>query len=331
LAELRLILLGLGAPAIAAIWWWSARRSTQARGNAELRESTIVPAHPPVPSDAESEPPEQRPAPGEHREWGISPLEPLSIMTADFERVPALDGPMTTHCDALELTVDLGQPLPPDPEIHYAAPAAPSPSPPAPQAAAPAPQAAAPAPQATAPAPQATAPAPRAPAPAAASPVRLRPITEQSDRLAAVAPQVPNASEKQKIITVRVCAVGEARWSGADLMSVLEGHGLAFGRYQVYHRKHSDGRSVFFVASLIEPGTFDIALMPDEEFRGVSIFAVLPGPLDALQTIDVLLATARDLARELSGTLQDAKGMPLSPQRVAALREDVARFQASLP
>ncbi len=40
--------------------------------------------------------------------------------------------------------------------------------------------------------------------------------------------------------------------------------------------------------------------------------------------------TARDLARELSGTVQDAKGMPFSPQRTAALREDVARFQALL-
>ncbi len=29
--------------------------------------------------------------------------------------------------------------------------------------------------------------------------------------------------------------------------------------------------------------------------------------------------------------VQDAKGMPFSPQRAAALREDVARFQASLP
>jgi hypothetical protein len=29
--------------------------------------------------------------------------------------------------------------------------------------------------------------------------------------------------------------------------------------------------------------------------------------------------------------VQDAKGMPLSPQRAAALREDIARFQASLP
>ncbi len=114
-------------------------------------------------------------------------------------------------------------------------------------------------------------------------------------------------------------------------MAALEVHGLAHGRYQVYHRNHSDGRSIFCVASLIEPGTFDLARMPDEEFRGVTFFAVLPGPLEPLQTVDALLATARELARELSGTMQDAKGVPFSPQRVAALREDVARFQALLP
>jgi cell division protein ZipA len=111
-------------------------------------------------------------------------------------------------------------------------------------------------------------------------------------------------------------------------MAALEAHGLAFGRYQVYHRKHSDGRSIFCVASLIEPGSFDIARMAEEEFRGVSLFAVLPGPLDPPAALDALLSTARELARELSGTMQDAKGMPFSPQRAAALREDLARFQA---
>jgi cell division protein ZipA len=142
-----------------------------------------------------------------------------------------------------------------------------------------------------------------------------------------VEPTSANVSEQQKIVTLRVCAVGEERWSGRDLMSVLEGHGLAYGRYQVYHRKHADGRSIFYVASLVEPGTFDATRMADEEFRGVSMFAVLPGPLEPLQAIDALLATARELARELSGTIQDAKGMPFSPQRIATLREDVVRFQ----
>src|SRR5882672_791006 len=121
----------------------------------------------------------------------------------------------------------------------------------------------------------------RAPAPAPARaptpPPAMRPmfttgpISEQSDRAAAAPPQAPNAAELQRIVTVRVCAVGEARWSGSQLMAALELHGLAFGRYQVFHRKHADGRSLFCVASLIEPGTFDIAEMADQEFRGVTL------------------------------------------------------------
>ncbi len=57
----------------------------------------------------------------------------------------------------------------------------------------------------------------------------------------------------------------------------------------------------------------------------------MPGPAEPLATVDDLFAAARGLAQELSGMVQDAKGMPLSPQRAAELREDVARFQASLP
>jgi cell division protein ZipA len=174
-----------------------------------------------------------------------------------------------------------------------------------------------------------------APAPTPSSPVRpmftTGPVSERSDRAAAPAPQAPNAAEPQRIVTIRVCAVGETRWSGSQLMTALELHGLAFGRYQVFHRKHADGRSLFCVASLIEPGTFDVAEMADQEYPGVTLFAVLPGPIRPLDTLDELLGTARGLAEELSGMVQDAKGMPLSPQRAAALREDIARFQSSLP
>jgi len=303
LGELRWTLLGLGILAILAIWWWTARRSGQAPGNAELRESTAAPPVHGFAPAGESALAERRPAVSESRNWGVPPLEPLSIRTTDLEGVPELDEPMMIDADPLDMTMDIGPP----------AIKAPPPVPMPPAFLAPAP--------AFAPAPTPT---------TAAAPVQ-RSSAENSDRLATVAPQVPNVSEMQRIVTVRVCAVGAARWSGAALMAALELHGLAYGRYQVYHRKHSDGRSIFCVASLIEPGTFDIAHMAEEEFRGVSLFAVLPGPLDSLQTIDALLATARDLARELSGTVQDAKGMPFSPQRAAALREDVARFQALLP
>jgi cell division protein ZipA len=308
--------------AIAAIWWWSTRRSGQAPGNSELRESTVVPLQS-VSSAADGrqdahDHSEPRERPSARQERSISPLEPLSIRTADFERMPILDLPMMANrepeheqvedVDYIEASMSAlsADPHPSiDVEIELSGedePAPPSP-PPAPPGA--------------------------PPAPPRQAPLNLTAGADLGDRLAAPEPPAANVSERQKIVTVRVCAVGEERWSGRDLMSALEGHGLAYGRYQVYHRKHADGQSIFFVASLIEPGTFDSARMPDEEFRGVSMFAVLPGPLEPLQAVDALLATARELARELSGTVQDAKGMPFSPQRIATLREDVARFGAA--
>jgi FtsZ-interacting cell division protein ZipA len=158
---------------------------------------------------------------------------------------------------------------------------------------------------------RATAPAPAAaPAPVSAAP--------------------PAERETQRIVTVRVCALDDAQWPGADLLAALERHGLQFGRYNVFHARHSSGRTLFCAAGLVEPGTFDPARMPEEQFRGLTLFAVLPGPADALETIDALIATAVKLADTLHGAVQDAKGAPLSAQRAEALREDVAHFQRSL-
>jgi cell division protein ZipA len=282
-AELRWILLALSLVLLVGIWWWGRRRSSQAPGDAQLREitPTVEPQRPAAASRETLSAIETKPEP----EWGVPPFEPLSIHTHDYENVPVLDGPMMVSAD-------------PAPSMN----AAPTMAPPA--------------------------------APAAAPPVpgRVPTLLPESTERSAVAPaQTPNASEQQKIVTVRVCAPGEVRWSGAMLLSALELHGLAYGRYQVFHRRHVDGRSLFCVASLIEPGTFDVARMSAEEFRGITLFAVLPGPVEPLLTVDELLGAARGLAQELSGMVQDNKGMPLSPQRAAALRDEVARFQASLP
>jgi cell division protein ZipA len=290
--ELRLILLALSLVLLAGIWWWGARKSSQAPGVSELREPTI--AEPPrrdtvieetIVLDAVTPPLE----PLTHsREWGVSPFEPLSIHTTEYDRVPVLDGPMMVQADVLAPFKGAM----PDAEVSAPAPAAPQP---------------------------------------VAAPGRVPTLhPENSERIAVAPPRVPNASEQQKIISIRVCAAGDTRWSGAELLAALESHGLAYGRYQVFHRKHVDGRSLFCVASLIEPGSFDLAQMAAEEFRGVTLFAVLPGPVEPLLTIDELLSAARGLALDLAGVVQDAKGVLLSPQRAAALRDDVARFQAAL-
>jgi cell division protein ZipA len=314
-AELRWILLALSLVLLAGIWWWGSRRSSQAPGNASLRE--ITPSEPIRPAPAGESLPvfeiEATPDPQE-RDWGVSPFEPLSIRTQEYDRVPVLDGPMMVDADPAPTMARSSMPA--------AATAAVA----APIAVAAAPLHAAPAPVPAAGASPVVAATPSAATPSAALAANAPVASAAAQGLA----QTANTSEQQKIVTLRVCAAGEARWSGATLLSALESHGLAYGRYRVFHRRHVDGRSLFCVASMVEPGTFDVARMSSEEFRGITLFAVLPGPVEPLLTIDELLGAARGLAQELAGMVQDSKGMPLSPQRAAALRDDVARFQASL-
>ena len=307
MAEFRWILLGLGLLLIAGIWWWGARRSTQAPGNAALRETTAKET-PRQEAAAQAAGPQV-----EMHEWEMSPFEPLSIKTADFDEVPILDEPMIVdvetrlpepqffdNVDTMP-NADIGPVMPP--VVSKVVP-----------------------PQTKAP------PPPKAPAAVPAEPPAVMPSTDtSSDRIATLAPRKANTSEKQKIVTVRVCAPAGTPWSGSALLAAFELHGLAYGRYQVFHRRHVDGRSLFCVASLVEPGTFDVAQMATQEFKGVTLFAVLPGPVDPLLTVDEMLSAARGLAGELPGMVQDAKGVALSPQRLAALRDDVAHFQATLP
>jgi cell division protein ZipA len=295
-AELRSILLALSLVLLAGIWWWGRRRSLQAPGNPALREITPTAAALRSETPADNAPPEAETEGEEAEPHAEANAEETPVSRGRDWGVPPFE-PLSIRTQDYDHVPVLDGPMMVEADQVPALASAPSPK--------------------------------SAMTPATGRVPTLLP--ESSDRSSTAAAQTPNATEQQKIVTVRVCAAGDVRWSGAALLAALELHGLAYGRYQVFHRRHVDGRSLFCVASLIEPGTFDVTRMSAEEFRGVTLFAVLPGPIEPLLTIDELLGAARGLAQELAGMVQDSKGVPLSPQRVAALRDDVARFQASLP
>ncbi len=353
-AELRWILIGLSAVLLLGIWWWGARRSSQASGDAQLREPKPQEREPYVETRAEA-----RSAPfvaGAERDWGVSPLEPLSIRKAP-EPLPVMDPPMSALApqyvepfigEEVEIALEEAPQTPQTPRISAVSDAvieasevlsaepvrhaaiakardrfAPPPSAASDDVAA---EAAYEASEQGA----ITQPVPAIVGTGRSAPAVPEPLAADGAERAVPVNTTPNTVQKQKIVTVRVSARAETRWSGEVLLRALESNGLAYGRYQVFHRRHVDGRSLFCLASLIEPGTFDIERMPQEEFRGVTLFAVLPGPVEPLLTVDELFSAAQGLAEELAGVIQDAKGVPFSPQRIAAVRDDVARFQAAI-
>ena len=138
--------------------------------------------------------------------------------------------------------------------------------------------------------------------------------------------RVQALSRPQQIIALRIVAPPPSVFQGGSLREALEAAGLVFGRYQIFHRLDASGQPVFSAASLREPGTFDLAGMERASFRGVALFAVLPGPLPGSDAFDALLEAARTIAGRLGGLLQDERGVALGPVRTAELRESAATF-----
>jgi cell division protein ZipA len=128
----------------------------------------------------------------------------------------------------------------------------------------------------------------------------------------------PPESERH-IVALRLVA-GPERFAGRMLRLALAAEGFRLGRFDIFHKPDDQGRAFLSAASLTRPGTFDLDAMDSQRYAGLSLFAVLPGPLPALQAFDCLLATVDNLNERLQGEVQDERGQPLSGDRVALLR-----------
>lgn len=153
------------------------------------------------------------------------------------------------------------------------------------------------------------------------------PVEPSAEERPATVAEVSRKPPAQKIIAVRVVAVAGTQFTGERLLEALHADGFTFGRYQIFHRLDDAGRPLVSLASLKEPGTFDPDAMPGAQFRGVALFAVMPGPLPGVRAFDELIVTARALSATLGGQMQDERGAPLSLQRVGQLREEAAEFE----
>jgi FtsZ-interacting cell division protein ZipA len=138
--------------------------------------------------------------------------------------------------------------------------------------------------------------------------------------------------DTRKIIALRlVSGIGE-RFPGRAVRLALAAEGFVLGKFDIFHKPGPDARAMLSAASLTKPGTFSLSTMDAQRFGGLSLFAVLPGPLSPLATFDELLTTARALNDRLRGALQDERGEPLTPMRSASIRESLgAAASASAP
>ncbi len=130
--------------------------------------------------------------------------------------------------------------------------------------------------------------------------------------------------DQRRIVALRVVSRPGERFNGAALRQALVGEGFIHGELEIYHKPIGDGRVLLSAASLTRPGTFDPKTIDGLLFAGLNLFAVMPGPLPARETIERLCLVGRTLAQRLRGEAQDSKGQPLTEARVAELRREAA-------
>jgi cell division protein ZipA len=132
--------------------------------------------------------------------------------------------------------------------------------------------------------------------------------------------------ERRKILSLRL-AMAPQRIEGAKLLESLLAESLQHGKYNIFHRLHADGSIVFSVASMVEPGAFDLEKMGETLYPGMTMFTQLPGPVPGMHALNELVACARRLQANLGGTLQDERGVPLTVHRIERMRQEVREFE----
>ena len=142
---------------------------------------------------------------------------------------------------------------------------------------------------------------------------------------------LPDDETPQKIVTVRIVAREKKSFAGDELVLSMRGIGLRHGKFGIFHRYdgNDESRTVFSAASLVEPGSFDLQNIKGQKIPGISLFLVLPGPVECVEAFDLMLAAARALTQTLGGELLDESGSTLSIQRERYLREEIIQFQHS--
>ena len=142
-------------------------------------------------------------------------------------------------------------------------------------------------------------------------------------------PELVSKPPEQMIVTLRLVAGKQRYFKGDELALALRGLGLRHGKFGIFHRHEGtdEKKTVFSVASLVEPGSFDLKNLKDQEIPGISMFLVLPGPMDGPQAFDLMMAAARTLVQGLGGELLDESGSTLSIQRERFMREEIIKYQ----
>jgi len=132
------------------------------------------------------------------------------------------------------------------------------------------------------------------------------------------------AKTPANIIVLYILPKADEELMGAQINSSVQAMGLTFGEMNIYHYKPGH-RTVFSLANMLEPGSFDADTMHDLKTSGLTIFMQISGD-DPLDDLTEMLQRSYQLAGLLDARLCNHKREPLTEQDAENYRTQVSNF-----
>ena len=132
-----------------------------------------------------------------------------------------------------------------------------------------------------------------------------------------------------KIVSLFVAARAGDVLRGEDIVVAAEKTGLVFGHMNVFHRLvegHPERGPIFSMASIMKPGSFEMATIRELETPAIAFFLTLPAPLTALDAWEKMLPTVQRMAELLDAVVLDEGRNALGRQRIAHIRDELRAY-----